>query len=1117
MATPTRLPNSKGQESLTSTFPPTPARRGVSRAGVWKLVQDPGTGMVVSVVGQDGVSRELSTSAPEPKPRTKRPPPITERKVQQVTTPSTEKVKPKRPAPEPPAEKVAERKRRMTMVPNADSGATPTLKSKVFTSQLESLLQRTSSQTDGDTENQSSVSTLEGSAKISGRGITTPLPVPVLRRPKSVSHDDSCSQDTGSSSSGSVTSKNRRSMYLFSRGSSDDKKRGQSLTDKEDGILSMMVSQLKFSNTKKAMGFIHYLNDDDSDYDTSHSDSGSEPATPVSKSFSSSSSSLAGDDLFHNDQPVQLQRRSRLRETLSLTDEKSPLYLAISESWMKEVFDLTDREKTNIQLHCAQLLNSSRFIPENDQAMCQLLKNYLCVYQTLFHSYFPRTCEVLINISVGSDDHGGASPTFRCPVWKEDVIEVLCEDDDFLCIDTGSVGAITTRTGLLLDDVEKVLSSEIVTPKDILNMRYIPATDKYIRLYKKVKEFKEALPGKEMDGEGARNNLVSCFRDDLEDLQSKIADYNKALKAFSENDFRNKKTWDYCIRVMAETVKSYLGKRYSGSELIDRVSILEKWREGKTYRYPGHPNRPHIYEDLTTCEQELMVLFKIEKKVFEQYREERLKTQPATLRSKILPFHFNDSFHQITIEQRPATFIYLGEARDGREYDLLSFDGHTYPSCQRDAPRAVNLMVTRVKLGDDVILKEVRTAVPYAYAVSKKAERNQITDQRWRDILTLCSVSYFPRRVLNNFCPEGELSKPAFAVPGFYMCLLSPDNLRPPFSTFEGVDNERNWCYEIDKKMEDLSSKPLQLNIRKRDGQKGHITIRPNLFLFVCPCNQLGYSSSLDFAKAWENADVYNHKAFLKLFGTTSPDEPIKPDSFVGTFLTEHQTLDPIVLKEIEEIAYLLRSMFTRRLHHTLGQEPFLFHNYLSELGRLLGVANISGCKSAKDRTGNYERSNIEMALRLSLSRRKLKESLGTMEPGEGAATEESSLQSMQVLPPIDRHLTDTDFFNNSLLLLCSNQLENTMDCTGKPGVKIPRYMLGQVHMLYPAVSGYHKSDKDKGRPKPQGSGSVDGAAAAVISSSKGAVTGFSLVKPGQPTMPPAGRSTWYLDDQKSD
>ena len=137
-------------------------------------------------------------------------------------------------------------------------------------------------------------------------------------------------------------------------------------------------------------------------------------------------------------------------------------------------------------------------------------------------------------------------------------------------------------------------------------------------------------------------------------------------------------------------------------------------------------------------------------------------------------------------------------------------------------------------------------------------------------------------------------------------------------------------------------------------------------------------------------------------------------------------------------------------MHRELGNQPFLFTNSISELGRLLNVANVSGCKSAKDRTGNCERYNIEMALRMKFVR------------GELTKNRDAATNTAQILPPVDRRLTSEDSYNQEMLLLCSGQIENTINNLGKPGFKIPDYMLGFAKKLYPVTDAYLSSPKKK-------------------------------------------------------
>ena len=561
---------------------------------------------------------------------------------------------------------------------------------------------------------------------------------------------------------------------------------------------------------------------------------------------------------------------------------------------------------------------------------------------------------------------------------------------------------------------------------------------------------------------------------------------------------------------MAETALLYLEttEKEQKTEFATACKRLTQWRGDQVYPSIGFAQ---FNIELERREDFLRELLNIDKKAFTAAREQVISKQSPKERCKELFYLFDGQFYPITVSHKPMALVMFGEGVTG-DRSALAIDGTFYPSCMRDAGRAVNMNVTQVTLGDEDVMKEIRTGVPFAHSISNKELQKAVTRQRFIDILTVAGLTFCPELMKAGFRPKAMLEADVFKLGMFYICLLSPDNLRPTFSSIPGVDNERRWCHKLDKRIAELNVEQVELPVCRVDGCKGSVRVQPEIFMFVCPCNQLAYASSLQFTQTWENADVYNRETFLRLFGTTDYKHPMTEDCYVQTFLDEHLDLDPVVKKELLELCYLLRYMFSNKLHRVLSDLPFTFATCISELGRAMKVAIVSGCKSAKDRTGNYERSNIEMALRFHLTRKALASRLFNEFKDEYFAAVEYSVE--QLLPPIDRTMSAEDFYNHAMLLLCSDQIEITLDNLGKPGFKIPDYMLGFIKALFPSIDAYLtpvKSETRKASLQGDETSKKTSSFVKAKGSFLGVTTGFSLAQTPPDSSPQqVGTSTFY-------
>lgn len=708
--------------------------------------------------------------------------------------------------------------------------------------------------------------------------------------------------------------------------------------------------------------------------------------------------------------------------TFDLSKPRSPLYQAVCNQWDIKPESLSRQEKVNIQNHCARLLQTSEVIPENDFEMSPLLQSYLAVYRTTFSDLFPSVCNFTKKAP---------------PLWPKDVIDSL----------TGKESGFQKKHSdlfyRLLDNIESTFEHGVISEETINQMTY----ETRIKELQDLKQLTEEVLTKFEVISYYTTDLGlfnSALKEDVYNLNIRLNAMITAIQLLQKNDFRTKSNWDYCVETITDIGSCYLDKCKPHKDLIKEQEKFDTWKSLREYPRQGVPN---FISRLKGQEKSLVKTLAIKDKDFKACRTEVLSQQKAELSYKDFYYLFENQFHLMSILHKPAGCMTFGETTG--DCDALGLGGCNIPSCNPAAEREFNMMTTFVTVGDNQIMKEVRGGVPYAFKIDDLDKRTQVTEKRFQDILTACGITYFEDEMLSHFYPEGTSSKTAFGMPVIYNCLLSPDKLRKR-AQFIIPEDEREWCRQIALHIEELNKSVVKLPIQKKDGTKGFVNVQPDILFFVNPCNQLSHGGYSLFSGIWADADQYNEQAFLHLFGVLNPNEPITADCYMQKAL-DNPNLAPEIKQELKELSQQLRYIYIHKLHHNLDAQPFLFANYISELGRIMNMAVFSGCKSAKDRTGNYERCNIEIAMQLHLARERFKAKLH--------ATAEAS-SSERILPPVDQRMTTDNLYNSTGLLISSGQMEIAMRNLCIPGFKVPDYMLGYAKGVYPAINAHVTAQK---------------------------------------------------------
>ena len=331
-------------------------------------------------------------------------------------------------------------------------------------------------------------------------------------------------------------------------------------------------------------------------------------------------------------------------------------------------------------------------------------------------------------------------------------------------------------------------------------------------------------------------------------------------------------------------------------------------------------------------------------------------------------------YYAATVDLEPAANIFLdplsGSAPTSakpvvkRSPFKYNYKKQLCSSMKRDEDKhCVNLMVVRLKIGDEQIYHEIRVGIPYAFAVDR-SQRDVVTDLRWQEIFVTALIEKHLDKLQAAMRNKAHGPIPLLM---FYNCLLSPDGFRRAGFT----DKEKHWVNETWERIQTMNAQLyIELEVFDSAATEGSvpyiIKIKPKIFMAVSPCNELAFDKFIPHLGTWHFADFYTELMLKEVLGSLDPKQP------VGGYIQEVLDRVPVsaaVKKEVTELCWLLRTLFSEKIHHVLLPEPMYFSNLITELGRMLDAVILIGCKSAKDRTGNKSQSDMKVAFECWLAR----------------------------------------------------------------------------------------------------------------------------------------------------
>ena len=564
---------------------------------------------------------------------------------------------------------------------------------------------------------------------------------------------------------------------------------------------------------------------------------------------------------------------------------------------------------------------------------------------------------------------------------------------------------------------------------------------------------------------------LSALDEDIKELQSDLSRLSGQVRLLKDNDFRSRANNQNSINMLFYAALDVL----SSPENEDQQKARTTLEQLHVKAMKKADFWPDAIPRLLGCQQLILETLKSVglDRQFHDALIKQLQNSQADGVTKQIVLKMAGQDYSGEVSFRPAASVRIEPPEPEDELDVLhqeasgsrgfapfeeDYKNQFCPSMNRgEKDHCVALGLVEMKIDGEKVYDEIRAGVPYAYAVADEAERTETTRKRWHEVFTAALVQKHSAELREAMANPG--SHPPIELPLLYDCLLSPDMLRSFIQdkvlgseTLQAVagklsgveklqskardvnDDELGWSRKMSEQIQQMNGREITLKVRDSKGQIYPVKIRPKLFMAITPCNELVFGGGLlAKSKAWVFADHTTGEAIKELLGDPDPASP------VGGYARKVMSrLNPqsARYREIEELAFMVRTIFKAKLHHTLTNEPMYFSNLLTELGRMLGTANLIGCKSAKDRTGNKSQSDMKFALQCKLARDQF-----------------DAGKPYKILPGMGRRITWEDVFNACQLALNSGQTEGQAKSTGIPGYKMKGYMLGYADIVFDALN----------------------------------------------------------------
>ena len=424
----------------------------------------------------------------------------------------------------------------------------------------------------------------------------------------------------------------------------------------------------------------------------------------------------------------------------------------------------------------------------------------------------------------------------------------------------------------------------------------------------------------------------------------------------------------------------------------------------------------------------------------DEYEDKKIKhlnkTGTETI-ERAIPVQVDGKMHVVHSSATPAHKVrfHLNGNEGNHEPYKVPYNGEIRNSATRDDPdhaRNYYIQITKDEKGR-VIEKVHRLGIPSRFWEKDAKQRKEDIKTVWKEVM-VAGLAEDHENIPNFDTALDTGPENAIELPLSYTCLLSPDMFRKVTGFHE---NEHQMAEESIDALLAMADIPIQLEMRDSQGKMHTIWVKPDPVALILPMNQLAFSKTQQhLLRTFDLADKHNKKTAKKLFGDLGRKEKKGRGKTnviggsVGRFLQEHTELSSLEREQIEAISIEMARIIHNKLYHQGGVRP----NYLGwlhqELCRLTKRQFIAGCKSGKDRTGNFCTSNTVESSEFHF-RQKASEELGVS-------------KSVAELMNFGHDLkTRERILNMNTAIHSSPSMKVTEYCVGFPGLKCDDTAMG--------------------------------------------------------------------------
>ena len=464
--------------------------------------------------------------------------------------------------------------------------------------------------------------------------------------------------------------------------------------------------------------------------------------------------------------------------------------------------------------------------------------------------------------------------------------------------------------------------------------------------------------------------------DAMQTIQTNFQELKNYLHCAQETDFRKVKCYNEQVNIFTQ-IKNHVTKcaltkttnKYSSVVLdgiycksYQKIPFTMAMQKIITYYSNQGKNKPFVTNAvklLTQCEKALRKVAKdakIPRELFDDALRDTLSCGAKSY-TNICKMFDGENWHTVEHKHTPAGAMRLpipesrlADLGDGNCNPMPTTTNNAfYPSVWRNVPHAINLMSYEMWVDGKLTSKKIRVGTPWC-CYGNQQQQQEVSKIRFREILIALIMQNQPDKLKAAIQdPENE----TISIDFCYINLMSPDQLRTLANYFplsQGMrnksDNERHWVHIIQNMManfEDILENG-RLAVKAPNGQIIHLKIKvPNALFFVAPCNQLAAGTAISkIAGTWDGVTKINRKALVKLVGLQN-----KYEGILGNRLNNLEDADQVKAKELAD---KLWAMINEGLKSVANRDLFAFSSTLKHLTGLLQLAEVTGCKSNKDR-----------------------------------------------------------------------------------------------------------------------------------------------------------------------